>query len=68
MPAEVPAVTMPTASTVAMAGVELAQVPPGVALLSGMEPSMHRLVPPVMAAGSGFTVTVPALKHPEDNV
>ena len=53
-----PAVTLPTASIVATAGVTLLQVPPGVRSPSSDVPELQIVVPPVIAAGCTFTVTV----------
>ena len=49
---------------VATAGVALLHVPPAVALLSVVVEPTHTLVVPVMAAGSGLTVTVAVTAHP----
>lgn len=54
-PAVIP-FTTPLASTVAMAGLLLTHVPPGVALLSTVMAPSHTFIRPVMGDGSGFTV------------
>ena len=51
-------VTMPVLPTVAMAGLALLQVPPGVALLNVVVAPMHSLVMPVIAATDGEATTV----------
>lgn len=50
-------VTTPDAFTVALAGVELLHVPPGTPLESVMVLPGHTLPGPVMAVGTGSTVT-----------
>ena len=45
----------------AIAGVLLLHVPPGVPLLSALVPLVHALNVPVIASGDGFKVTVAVL-------
>ena len=52
----------------ATAGVLLLHMPPDVVLLSAKGTPIHIYVPPVMAAGNGFTVTEVATEHPEGMV
>jgi hypothetical protein len=53
---------------VATAGVALLHVPPAVALLNVVVALTHTLVVPVMAAGSGLTVTVVVTAQPVGSV
>ncbi len=48
----------PGLSIVPTAGLLLAHVPPGVALVKVVDPPTHIAPPPVSAAGTGITVTV----------
>ena len=61
-------VTTPPPVMVATAGVALLQIPPPVALLKVVVELIHTLVVPVMAAGSGLTVTVAVTAHPVGSV
>jgi hypothetical protein len=67
VPAVTP-VTTPPAVIVATAGVALLHVPPAVALLKVVVALTHTLVVPVIAAGSGFTVTVVVTAQPVPKV
>jgi hypothetical protein len=67
VPAVTP-VTTPPAVMVATAGVALLHVPPAVTLLKVVVEPMQTLVVPVMAAGSGLTVTVVVTAHPVPKV
>jgi hypothetical protein len=58
VPTVVLAVTTPEASTDAIAGLLLDQVPPDVALLNVLVPLVQALNVPVIATGDGLTVTV----------
>ena len=51
-------VTFPTAFTVAIPGLVLVQVPPGVPSLREIVERLHKLVRPLIGAGCVFTVTV----------
>ena len=65
----VPAVspfTTPDASTVPTAVVLLLHVPPAVALSRSVVLPVHTVAAPVMAAGSGLTVTTAVAAHPVD--
>jgi hypothetical protein len=66
VPALPPAVTRPAELIVAIAGVLLLHVPPGVPLLRVLVPLTHALSVPVIASGEGFTVTTAllVLAHP----
>ena len=67
VPAVTPVTTPPTV-IVATAGVALLHAPPAVALLKVVVALTHTLVVPVMAAGSGFTVTVVVTAQPVGSV
>jgi len=67
LPADTP-VTTPPAEIVATAGDALLHVPPAVALLRVLVAPTQTLVMPVIAAGSGLTVTVVVTAHPVGNV
>jgi hypothetical protein len=58
------AVEKPVLTTVAMAVLLLAQVPPPVPSLRGMLWPWHTLDGPVMAGGMGLTMTVLLAIHP----
>lgn len=53
---------------VAMAGLLLLQVPPGVASVSVVVKPMQPLVVPFMVPGSGFTVTAVIAVQPAESV
>lgn len=63
LPADAP-VTSPDASTVAIAGNALLQVPPEVAFVTTAADPTHTFVAPPIAAGSAFTVTVVVERQP----
>ena len=67
VPAVTP-VTTPPAVMVATTGVALLHVPPAVTLLKVVVEPMQTLVVPVIAAGSGLTVTVVVTAHPVPKV
>ena len=63
VPTETP-VTIPVIGcTLATPGVLLVHTPLGVALVYGVVVPMHTLAEPLIAAGSGFTVTVVVTKQ-----
>ena len=65
---DVTPVTKPVGSTVAVAGLLLLQVPPGLlSLKSDEEPWQMGLVPEI-AAGGGFTVNTVLALHPEPGI
>jgi hypothetical protein len=72
VPALTPVATPPPAPgpgvIVATPVVALLQVPPGVASLNVVVEPTQTIVVPVIAAGSGFTVTVVVMEHPVPNV
>jgi len=63
-----PPVTSPVPLTEATAGDELLQMPPGTISLNCVVMPEHIEVPPVIGAGSGFTVTVVVIVQPVANV
>ena len=60
-------VTEPNASTVATAGSELLQVPPGVASAKAVDKPSHTLIVPVITSGKGLTVTGFVTEQPFGN-
>jgi hypothetical protein len=61
VPAATPVIAPEGASAVATAVLLLVHVPPDVALASVEMPAAHNVVVPVIAAGSGFTVSATPL-------
>ena len=61
-------VTLPEASTVAMAGSLLLQLPPGLVVPRATVAPSHTADGPVMGAGSAYTVTTCVVLQPEGSV
>ena len=64
VPVDTPVTIPVVAPTVAVAVLLLLHVPPVVGSLSVVVAPMHTTAVPVIAAGSGFTVTVAVFVHP----
>ena len=64
MPGVTPVTTPVLKPTVAMAGVLLLQVPPGIASLTVIAVPMHKTEGPTIGAGSGLTLTTVVVEQP----
>ncbi len=64
VPTATPVTTPVVKPTLAMVVLLLLQVPPGVALESPPVPPTQTELAPIIADGSGFTVTIAVLVHP----